>query len=191
MKKLTIAFAAIFIFGAVLAVCSGKKQENNDVKEVAKQQGSVLVAYFSATGTTENVAKMIATATDGELYEIKPQEKYTAEDLDWTKKTSRSSRENAEPQSRPAFVKDKANLDAYDVIYLGYPNWWNKAPRIINTFVEAYGLKNKKVIPFMTSGGDDIINSVDSLRNAYPDVDWQEGRVLNQVEQKDVDEWVK
>lgn len=76
------------------------------------------------------------------------------------------------------------------MVYLGFPNWWNMAPRIINTFVEAYGLKGKTVIPFMTSGGSGIENSVKILRKDYPDVKWQDGKLLNGVTQKEVNAWV-
>ena len=150
-----------------------------------------LVAYFSATGTTERVAKMIAAATGGELYKIRPEKEYSADDLDWTVETSRCSKENADPKSRPAIVMDKKSLDGYDVIYLGLPNWWNGAPRIINTFVETYGLKGQKVIPFMTSGGSTIENSEKQLKKEYPEVNWQKGKLLNDATQKEVDEWVK
>lgn len=168
-----------------------KKAKADDQQSAAASNNKVLVAYFSATGTTARVAQMIATATSGELMEIEPTERYTDADLDWTVKTSRSSVENAHPESRPAIVKSKPSLDAYDVIYLGFPNWWNGAPRIINTFIETYGLKGKKVVPFMTSGGSEIERSERLLKEAYPDVDWQKGRLLNQVSQQDVDAWVK
>ena len=92
---------------------------------------------------------------------------------------------------RPAFKKIKASLDQYDVIYLGYPNWWNSHPRLINTFIEAYGLKGKTVIPFMTSGGSDIKNSVKNLRKDYPEVNWEDGKLLNGATQEEVDAWVK
>lgn len=169
----------------------GKKTNAEKTSAEQTGQGKTLVAYFSATGTTEAVAKMIATATGGELMKILPEKEYTDADLDWTVKTSRSSTENAHPESRPAMVKSKASINGYDVVYLGYPNWWNGAPRIINTFIETYGLKGMKVVPFMTSGGSEIENSERLLKEAYPEVDWQKGRLLNQVSQHDVDEWVK
>lgn len=171
----------------VFSTACAKKTEKttDDVKQ------KVLVAYFSATGTTERVAKMIASATGGELMKIQPEQEYSDADLDWTEPTSRCCRENDNPASRPAIVKTKASIDDYDVVYLGFPNWWNMAPRIINTFVEAYGLKGKTVIPFSTSGGSGIENSVKQLRKAYPDVNWQDGRMLNGVSENDIKDWVK
>lgn len=187
MKRNAFMLTVMMSLLAVITSCAMKKDKNEmEVKGDAK----VLVAYFSATGTTENVAKMIASATKGELYKIKPKKEYSAEDLDWTVKTSRCCRENDNPQTRPAIIKDKKNLDAYSVIYLGFPNWWNMAPRIINTFIETYGLKDKTVIPFMTSGGSGIENSVKILRKDYPEVNWKDGKLLNGATQKDVNSWV-
>ena len=187
MKRIVLMLAVVLSVFFTMTACA--KKNKNDAPQ---QKGSkTLVAYFSATGTTENVAKMIAEATGGELYKIQPEKEYSAADLDWTVPTSRSCKENDDPKSRPAFKKTKESLDGYDTIYLGFPNWWNGAPRIINTFVEAYGLKGKKVIPFMTSGGSDIVNSEQTLKKLYPEVNWQKGRLLNDASQKDVDEWVK
>lgn len=188
MKKVTFMLVAIMAFCVSIAACAKKKEANNMGQ---KEESKILVAYFSATGTTERAAKMVAAATGGELYKIQPKEEYTAADLDWTVKTSRSSKENDNPDARPAIVKNKESLDTYDVIYLGYPNWWNIAPRIINTFIETYGLKGKTVIPFMTSGGSQISNSVNRLKKTYPDINWKDGKLLNNVSQGTIDTWVK
>lgn len=188
MKKVIFMLTAVMGLFFTLTACAKK---NETMKKTEKTEKKVLVAYFSATGTTERVAKMIATATGGELYKIQPEKEYSAADLDWTVKTSRCCRENDNPKSRPAIVKSKASLDDYDVIYLGYPNWWNGAPRIINTFIEAYVLKGKTVIPFMTSGGSQIENSEQLLKQEYPEVNWQKGKLLNGATQKDVNAWVK
>lgn len=188
MKKTLFILTAIVSFVATLTACSKKQQTT--VSEQPKAT-KTLVAYFSATGTTEAVARMIAAGTGGELYKIQPEKEYSAEDLDWTVPTSRCSQENNDPASRPAIVKTKESLDAYDTIYLGFPNWWNMAPRIINTFVETYSLKGKRVIPFMTSGGSTIENSVALLRKDYPEVQWQDGQLLNAATQDDVDAWLK
>lgn len=186
MKKIGLILAAAASFVLTFAACGTKKE----TKTMEKNNPRVLVAYFSATGTTEGVAQMIAQATGGELLAITPTEEYTAADLDWTNPNSRSSRENADSTARPAIRKEKANLDGYDVVYLGYPNWWNDAPRIVNSFVEAYDLKGKKVVPFMTSGGSGIENSVAHLRRLYPDVDWQDGKLLNRPTKQEVEAFV-
>lgn len=181
MKRIVFIIAVVAL-GLITVTACGQKKEKKNMTE-----NKTLVAYFSATGTTESLAKKIATATGGELYKITPEAEYSAEDLDWTVETSRCCKENADPSSRPAFVKTKENLDAYDVVYLGFPNWWNGAPRIINTFIEAYGLKGKTVILFMTSGGSGIQNSLKVLGKQYPEVNFKTGKLLNGASQKTAD----
>lgn len=174
------------IAGVLVCMPAFAQQKENKMSE-----GKSLVAYFSATGTTERVAKMVASAAGADLMEIVPAQKYTDADLDWTDADSRSCRENDDPSSRPAIVRTGESLEEYDVIYLGFPNWWNMAPRIINTFIETYGLKGKTVIPFMTSGGSRIDNSVRILRKDYPEVNWHDGKLLNSATQRSVSDWVK
>ena len=81
-------------------------------------------------------------------------------------------------------------MDAYDYIFIGYPIWWNQAPRIINTFIENYNLKGKKLIPFATSGGSGISNSVRELKNTYTDLEWDNGRLLNSANSSAIQDWV-
>ncbi len=116
MKRIVFIIAVVAL-GLITVTACGQKKEKKNMTE-----NKTLVAYFSATGTTESLAKKIATATGGELYKITPEAEYSAEDLDWTVETSRCCKENADPSSRPAFVKTKENLNAYDVVYLGFPN---------------------------------------------------------------------
>lgn len=112
-----------------------------------------LVAYFSATGTTEKVARALAEATGADLFQIVPEVPYTAADLDWNDKMSRSSREMADKSSRPAISSRVKSIDAYKTVFIGFPIWWYVAPTIVNTFLEQYDFAGKKVIPFATSGG--------------------------------------
>lgn len=121
-------------------VCAQKK-EKQTTNELSSK---TLVAYFSATGTTAKVARSIANITGGELFAIEPKSPYTRADLDWHDKQSRSSVEMNNVQSRPALKGLKANMADYDVVFLGYPIWWNCAPRIINTFIESHNLKGKQ-----------------------------------------------
>lgn len=151
----------------------------------------ILVAYFSATGTTASRARQIAQATGGALYEITPAEKYTAADLDWENSRSRSSLEMNDPASRPAIKGTVEGIGEYDVVFLGYPIWWDLVPRAVNTFIESTDLKGKRVIPFATSGSSTITNSVAELRKAYPDIEWDEGRLLNGMSPSAVESWAK
>lgn len=156
-----------------------------------KGEGKVLVAYFSATGTTEDVAEKIAAVTGGELHEIAPEQAYTNADLDWNNRQSRSSVEMNDPKSRPALKEKKANMADYDVVYIGFPIWWGVAPHIVNTFIESHDLKGKTLIPFATSGGSGISQAVAALRKAYPDLNWQAGKLLNRADERTIRAWIE
>ena len=180
-----IAAAASMILAASCGQ-SGKKSDKNAETTDSK----TLVAYFSATGTTEAIAKTLAGVTGGTLYEIKPEVKYTAEDLDWTVKTSRSTLEMQDKTSRPAIVKDLDDASKYETIYLGFPVWWYTAPTIINTFLEAYDFSGKTVIFFATSGGSTIDKANEEFKAAYPKINWKAGQTLNGATLEDVKAWV-
>ena len=142
-------------------------------------EARVLVAYFSATGTTAQAAAKLADMTGGDLYVITPEKPYTSADLDWHDRQSRSSLEMNDPKSRPALAGKPLDTADYSVIYIGYPIWWDQAPRIINTFIESHDLKGKTIAPFATSGGSGIGNSIKKLKADYPALNWAEGKLLN------------
>ena len=150
----------------------------------------ILVAYFSCTGTTEKVADAIAKATGGKLYPITPAKAYTSADLDWNNKKSRSSVEMTTENSRPELGGESVTPKDYDVIFVGYPIWWDLCPRPVNTFLEKYDFSGKTVIPFATSGGSSITGSVKQLKKLYPKIVWKEGRLLNGGI-KQAGEWAK
>ncbi len=125
-----------------------------------------LVAFFSATGVTKQLAKNLAQATEGDLYEIKPLKLYTSEDLDWTNGNSRSSVEMKDHNSRPATVEDDFSVSDYDTIFLGFPIWWYIAPTIVNTFLEKRDFSNKKIVLFATSGGSGFGKTVENLKQS-------------------------
>lgn len=116
----------------------------------------VLVAYFSASGTTAKVAEKLAETISADIFSIEPTVPYTKADLDWTDKQSRSSIEMNDPSSRPAIKEVRDNMNDYDTLFVGFPIWWYVAPTIINTFLETYDLSGKTIIPFATSGGSDM-----------------------------------
>ena len=122
-----------------------------------------LVAFFSCTGTTKKVAENLSKAIGGDLYEIVPTKLYTNADLNWTDKTSRSSLEMNDKNSRPEIATKVSNMEDYDTIFIGFPIWWYVAPRIINTFLESYDFSGKKIIVFCTSGGSGLGNTVEDL----------------------------
>ena len=164
-------------------------QQRQDMSK-GKSNNKILVTYFSATGTTARVAEKLANATGGELYAITPAKSYTSANLDWNDKQSRSSVEMNDPKSRPAIKGRKENIADYDVIFIGYPIWWDLAPRIINTFIESHDLKGKTVIPFATSGGSSLAGSAAALKKTYPALNWKEGRLLNRADGKSIRAWL-
>lgn len=140
-------------------------------------QSKVLVAYFSTTGTTQKVAEKIAKEQKADLFEIKPMVAYTAADLDWRDKQSRSSVEMNDKASRPEMAGKVENMDQYTTIYIGFPIWWYVAPHIINTFIEAHNLEGKTLIPFATSGGSGIEGAVKDLSATYPALKFEAGKL--------------
>ena len=185
MKKLSFLLSALVLLGIYACASKVKKEE---VKE--EKAPKALVAYFSATGTTQHVATIISQIVGGELYAICPEQPYTPEDLDWTNKESRSTIEMQDPTSRPAMTDMKADLNDYDVLYIGFPIWWDKAPTIINTFIEHYDLSGKKICVFATSGGSEITNSFAELKKAYPSLQWVDAKLFNKATEEDIKAWV-
>lgn len=186
-KALLTILMALPLFSTIACDQNKNSNENENnaqaspaaVQSATDGSGKTLVAYFSASGVTREAAKLLAQETGAELYEITPAQPYTDADLDWHNEKSRSSVEMKDLNSRPEIKGKVENIGEYDVIYLGFPIWWYTAPTIINTFVEAHDLKGKTVIPFATSGGSTVEKATQDLKKAYPDINWQEGMLLN------------
>lgn len=149
----------------------------------------ILVAYFSASGVTKSAAQRLAKASGADLFEIKPAQPYSKEDLDWTNKKSRSSVEMSSPDSRPEIAEKLDNMSEYDVVFVGFPIWWYVAPTIINTFLESYDFSGKTVIPFATSGGSGMGKTEEVLHKICP-ANWKGGRVINGASENDLRKWV-
>ena len=176
-KTFLVAVAALFI---------------TSLQVMAQNNQRVLVAYFSATGVTAQAAEKISAITGGTLYAITPENPYTDADLDWRDKQSRSSVEMKDAKSRPALATDKAlNTADYDVVFIGFPIWWDLAPRVINTFIESHDLKGKTVVPFATSGSSSILNSAKQLKADYPELNWKEGKLLNNLDDVAIRQWAE
>ena len=148
--------------------------------------GDTLVAYFSATGTTRAVAEKIASAVGADLFEIQPETPYTDADLDWRDKQSRSSLEMADKSSRPAIASKVKGIEKYNTVYIGFPIWWYTAPTIINTFIEENDLGGKHIVLFATSGGSDITGACKDFREAYPQLNWDGGQLLNNASDEQI-----
>lgn len=138
-----------------------------------------LVAYFSATGTTMNVATRLARVADGDLFAIVPANPYTSADLDWRDKQSRSTLEAANPSCRPVIASRVEHIEDYNTIFLGFPIWWYVAPAIVSTFLESYDLTGKTVVLYATSGGSGMGKTASILRASAPGAKIVDGGVLN------------
>ena len=167
MKKILIVIAMIL---TSLTSFNVKAEEGNMTDK------KVLVAYFSATGTTAGVADKLAKVTGGELFEIKPAQPYSEADLDWRNNQSRSSVEMADMNSRPEIASKVENMSQYNVVFIGFPIWWYREPSIIDTFMESYDFAGKTVIPFATSGSSGIGKSGENMQKLAPNAKVFEGK---------------
>lgn len=165
---------------------SVRKDDQDDTK--------VLVAYYSATGSTKAVAETIAEATGGDLFELTPTEPYSSGDLDWTDKKSRVSKENKDTSLRDVELTYNSveDWDSYDTVFIGYPIWWGIAAWPVNGFVQLNDFKGKTVIPFCTSTSSGIGDSGKLLEKQAGSGEWQAGaRFSSGVDKEDVEAWVK
>lgn len=138
-----------------------------------------LVAYFSASGVTERVARTLASAIDADLYQIEPQKPYTAADLNWNDRASRSSVEMNDEHCRPEIANSVAHMDAYDTVFVGFPVWWYVEPRIIDTFLEVYDFSGKTIVPFATSGGSGLGKAPQRMQQIATGSTVTAGKLLN------------
>lgn len=135
---------------------------------------NVLVAYFSASGVTKNVAEKIANENGYDVFEIVPEEFYTVADLDYTNKDSRSTIEMNDKSFRPPIVEN-CDVSGYNTVVIGFPVWWYTAPAIINTFIESVDLSGKTIKAFYTSGCSGIDKCVSDLQATYSGLDFAKG----------------
>lgn len=152
----------------------------------------ILVACFSASGTTKKVGEKLAKAVNGDFYEIVPKQPYTKADLNWMNKNSRSSVEMNDPDARPEIGGEDISLDGYKTVYIGYPIWWGDAPRIMSTFVESHSFENMTVIPFCTSGSSGIGRSGSNLASQAKSGRWLDGRRFSgSVSESELRSWIE
>lgn len=151
----------------------------------------VLVAYFSASGTTKELAENLAKAANADLFEIEPAKPYTSADLDWTNKSSRSTVEMKDPNSRPEIANKIENFSDYETVFVGFPIWWYTSPTIINTFLESYDFSGKTLIPFATSGGSSIDQAEETLKKCRSsETKWKHGKRFENFEVDALKNWI-
>ena len=195
MKRLYIILAMLFII--YLVSC---KQNNNPVINENNQEEDYLnedsldnsvVVYFSCTNNTKTVAEKIINIIKSDSYEIIPKDKYSAEDLNYNDANSRANMEQNNPLARPEIEGELPNLNNYEYIFIGYPIWRGKLPKIIYTFLESYDLNEKIIIPFCTSGGSSIEASVLEIKNLQPNaVIYQGRRFTASASDIDISSWI-
>ncbi len=146
------------------------------------------MVYFSATGNTKAVAETLAGMQGADLFEIVPEEPYTDADLDYNDRASRSTLEQNDDNARPAISDTIDNIDAYDVIYVGYPIWWADLPRIMYTFFDTYDLSGKTIAPFCTSGGSGLSGTPGTIAEFEPEATVLDGIQLGSGAAHDAEE---
>ena len=164
-------------------------EPSGDNSEPSDSGSRVLIAYFSATGTTKKIAEYAADAAIADLYEIVPAEPYTADDLNYNVSNCRANAEMNDPSSRPEISGGVTNMADYDIVFIGYPIWWGEAPRIVSTFIESYDFSGKTVVTFSTSGGSG--HNDRSIKELASGANWVTGaRLKSNSSQSDVADWI-
>lgn len=206
MKKVIPVLMCVAVCAA-MSGCSSETQSEtqNSIPEPAEAvtgeasatsdelttSGGTAVVYFSATGNTADIAEKIANILNADKFEIIPEEPYTPDDLNYNDDNCRANLEMNDDSARPAISGDITDLTEYDTVFVGYPIWWDTAPRIIDTFFESYDMSGKTVYTFCTSGGSGIGQSIDDITNLCPDVTISDGRRFNAgASEDDVRQWL-
>ena len=166
-------------------------KEKNEVQNIEASNKKVAVVYFSATGTTKQVAGLIKNETSADIFEIMPKQKYTSEDLNYGDRNTRATKEQNDENARPE-IENKIDLSNYDIVYLGYPIWWGNVPKIVLSFMDNTNLDGKTVIPFCTSGSTGISTSENTLKSYKTNIKWISGkRFSNSTTKDEVSNWIK
>lgn len=172
----------------VTATAAGKKLKCNVlVNRPSAKKKDVLIVYFSQTGTTKAVAQRLQKLTGGDLLRIREKNKYTS---DYDKLTALAQRE-LKRNARPQVTTEARNMKSYDTVYVGYPIWWHSTPRVVNTFLEKYSMRGKTVIPFCTSGGSDIRESLSALRKSCRGATFKTGYTAETGSTAEIRGWLR
>lgn len=167
--------------------------DNKNQNHVTKESGKILVAYFSCTGNSKGVAKIVVSETNGDLYEIVPKIPYTDADLDYDNSNSRATKEQKDDTARPEIKGKKLAISQYDTIIVTTPLWWGDAPRIMCTFLESYDFTGKTLIPVCTSHSSEPSGVEKRMHSVCKSkVTWKPiKRFPSNFSEKEVKEWVK
>lgn len=166
--------------------------ENSDVSVQPESKSNILVAYFSRTGNTAPLAEYAAEITEADIYEIVPEVPYTDDDIAYQVNDCRANLEQNDDTCRPAVSSAVINMEGYDVVFIAFPIWWGKEPRIIDTFMDTYDFSGKTLIPFCTSGSSGI-GTAESNLHAMTDetARWLDGaRFAAGTSKNTMEEWI-
>ncbi len=192
MKYLKYFLVSILVFVGTFTFSACGKNDNPLTNEYLPSE--ILIAYFSCTNHTKQVAEYIEDYTDGNLFEITPTQPYTAEDLSYNNNSSRTFLEDKNESARPEISNQVENIGNYKIIFLGYPIWFGKAPKIIYTFLESYSesLNGTIIIPFCTSASSGMGNSANNIHSLAPNAEWKNGKRFSSSASKNlVEDWLK
>lgn len=173
-----------------LVACS---DSDTDAEDTPEDVITTAVVYYSATGTTQTIADMIAGPTNAMLFDITPTVAYSEADLDYDNPESRVNLEHdADAPNGELVMTTMPGWDTYDVVFIGYPIWWGEAAFPVQSFVQANNFSGKRVIPFCTSASSGIGNSVDALAGLTRTGNWlPDGGSFNAfTTQEEVDAWL-
>ena len=153
----------------------------------------VLVAYFSASGVTAKAAAELAAVENADLYEIRPETPYTAEDLNWRNAASRSTVEMKDPDCRPPVTEPLPNMEQYGAVFVGFPIWWGREPSVVDTFLTGCSFDGKTIVPFCTSGGSGLGKTAERIRSLVgPGAKVEEGmRLGGEISEADLRLWTE
>lgn len=197
MKKLMKMILMIVMVLGVAGCSQNKTEENtssrqsNSTPQENLSDTSQLIVYFSWSGNTRRVAEEIQRQTDAQLVELEPQQPYTS-DYDELLDVARDQQRQ---QARPAIANTIDNIDSYDVIFVGYPNWWGDMPMILYTFFDQYDLSGKTIVPFVTSGGSGFSDTLSTIEELESEATLLEGLSLSEDEANqctsEVEQWLQ
>lgn len=206
MKKWLLPIILISCLTMTLSACSTAEESVNTENPTPQPEpdpdpenpdpqpaGShALVVYFSCTNTTKGIADRIAEVTDAAAWRIEPEEPYTSEDLNYNNSSCRANWEQNDPSARPAIKGKCEDIADYDVIFLGYPIWWGKAPKVIFTFLEGHDFTGKTIVPFCTSHSSGIGSSDTDLHQLAPGAEWERGQRFSGNESEEtIKNWIE
>lgn len=162
----------------------------NEAKSEAEEM-KILVAYFSATNTTEGVAEKIADSLSADIYKIVPEPPYTDDDLNYHDNSTRATVEQNDKTVRPAITGSVEDMEQYNIVFIGFPIWRGDSPRIISTFMESYDFSGKTIVPFCTSGSSGIGSSATDLEALTDGATWLPGtRLDGDSTDEEIVDWV-